>query len=202
MRHRFLPALLALWVLPLSAQAPDRGWALHLGIARDAFSGASSDTSTIPGTEVEVTPAPRVALATGLTRQAGAWEFGLELGYTSGGLRASTEDLRVEQRTNDVSRFRAALTVGRRLARSGPVSVLLLASPGVDYWETEGIGNRTTVALRGGLLLRIPFGRVEFENRLLAGIGGSPFRREDLPPGGKVESLRTFSLGAALRLRL
>ncbi|MDX2123164.1 MAG: hypothetical protein SF070_19155 [Gemmatimonadota bacterium] len=202
MRHPFLPTLLALWAIPLAAQAPDRGWAIHLAVARDAFSGGSSDTSTIPGIEVEVTPAPRIALATGLTRQAGAWEFGLELGYTSGGLRASTEDLRVEERTNDVARFRAALTVGRRLARSGPVSVVLLASPGVDRWETEGIGNRTTLALRGGLVLRIPFGRVEFENRLLAGIGGSPFRGEDIPPGGKAESLRTFSLGAALRLRL
>lgn len=202
MRHRLLPVLLALWALPLSAQAPDRGWALYLGIARDAFTGGSSDTSTIAGTDVEVTPAPRIAIATGLTRQAGAWEFGLELGYTSGGLRASTDAIRIDDRSNDVTRFRAALSVGRRLARSGPVSVLLLASPGVDYWESEGISTRTTVALRGGLVLRIPFGRVDFENRLLAGIGGSPFRREDIPPGGKVESLRTFSLGAALRLRL
>jgi hypothetical protein len=202
MRHRLLPVLLALWALPLAAQVPDRGWALHLGVARDAFSGASSDTSTISGTDVEVTPAPRIAIATGVTRQAGPWEFGLDLGYSSGGLRASTEDLRLEQRTNDVTRFRAALTVGRRVARSGPVSLVLLASPGVDYWETEGISTRTTMALRGGLVLRIPFGRVDFENRLLAGIGGSPFRREDIPPEGKIETLQTFSLGAALRIRL
>lgn len=202
MRHRLFPTLLALWALPLSAQAADRGWGLHLGIARDAFTGGSSDTSTIAGTEVEVTPAPRIAIATGLTRQAGAWEFGLELGYSSGGLRASTDAIRIDDRSNDVTRYRAALTVGRRLARSGPVSLFLLASPGLDHWDTEGISTRTTVALRGGLVLRIPFGRVDFENRLLAGIGGSPFRREDIPPEGKVESLRTLSLGAALRLRL
>jgi hypothetical protein len=183
---------------PAAAQAHPEGWILRLEITRDAFAGASRDTSTIPGTEVEVAPAPRLALEGGLTRQLGAWEIGFGAGYASGSLRATTDDLILDDRTGDVRRFRAALQVGRRVASFGSATLHLVGGPSVDHWKVPGIGDRTTVAGRAGLTLRIPLGGIRFENSVRFGLGGSPFKSSDLPPEARVRTLRTWSVGAGV----
>jgi hypothetical protein len=183
---------------PAAAQAHPEGWILRLEITRDAFAGASRDTSTIPGTEVEVAPAPRLALEGGLTRQLGAWEIGFGAGYASGSLRATTDDLILDDRTGDVRRFRAALQVGRRVASFGSATLHVVGGPSVDHWKVPGIGDRTTVAGRAGLTLRIPLGGIRFENSVRFGLGGSPFKSSDLPPEARVRTLRTWSVGAGV----
>jgi hypothetical protein len=183
---------------PAAAQGHPSGWVLRLEITRDAFAGASRDTSTIPGAEVEVAPAPRLALEAGLTRGLGAWEVGFGAGYASGGLRATTDELILDDRTGDVRRFRAALQLGRRVASFGPATLHVIGGPSVDHWQVPGIGDRTTVAGRAGLTLRIPLGGIRFENSVRFGLGGSPFNARDLPPEARVRTLRTWSIGAGV----
>jgi hypothetical protein len=187
---------------PLNAQAPGSLWDLRLDVSRDVFSGGSRDTTTIPGTEVEVTPAPRIALEVGVGRRIGPWRISLGAGYASGGLRAKTPALILEDRTGAVRRYRAALLMSRRLIGRGPASLLLLAGPAVDHWSAASIGDRTTLSCRVGLSARISLGGVAFENGVTFGLGESPFRRRDLPVEAGSRSLRTWSFGGGLRLPL
>jgi hypothetical protein len=204
MRSLIFPALL--YVLStagtLPAQTARGGWSLRAGVAREAFAGASTDTTTIPGTEVEVVPAPRLAFEAGASRRIGKWEIRLSGGYAAGGLRAKTDALLVDDRTGDVKRYRAALLLGRRIASLGPSDLVLLAGPSVDHWQAAGIGDRTTLGGRAGLTLTLPLGRVTFANTVLFGLGGSPFRRHDLPLEARVRPLHSWSVGAELVIPL
>ncbi|MBK6778403.1 MAG: hypothetical protein IPI38_05470 [Gemmatimonadetes bacterium] len=203
MRSTWLACGFLLVTSALAAQAPEHRWRLQIGTALEAFGGASADTSTIAGTEVEVRPASRLAFAAGLHRRWGAWEAGVELGYGSGALRAVTDELQLDDRIADVTRYRAALLLGRRLAHLGNATLTLLGGPAVDHWELGGYGGRTTFAVQAGLALRFPLGaRVEVEHRVFGGLGGSPFRRETLPPEAEIRSLRTLGVGAGLRIGL
>lgn len=183
---------------PLAAQSEPRGWALRLEVARDAFTGASRDTLSVPGRAIDVTPAARPALDIGLSREAGGWEISLAVGYASGGLRARTGATAVEDYSGYVARLRAALLVGRRLAQLGSATLLVAAGPSIDHWRSSDIGNRTTIAGRAGLTLRVPLGPVLLENAARFGLGGSPWKEGDLPPGTELRALRTWSIGAGL----
>jgi hypothetical protein len=181
----------------LPAQAGSR-WTIGLGITWDAFSGASSDTTSLSGTEVEVVPAPRLALEAGLSRAIGKWEIRLAGGYAAGALRARTDALILDDRTGNVRRYRLALHVGRRMASLGAATLHVTAGPSLDHWTATGIGNRTTLGGRLGLVLRVPLGGVTLENTVRFGLSGSPFRQRDLPPEANLKSLRSWSVGAGL----
>lgn len=185
----------------LTAQERPAKWALRVEIARDAFTGASRDT-TQPAAAVEVGPAPRMALELGLTRALGGWEIGVSAGYASGGLRARTDVVALDDRSSDVSRFRAALLLSRRVTRLGSVELYIAAGPSLDHWRASGIGNRTTLGGRGGLTLRIPLGAVSLENTVRFGLSGSPFRARNLPPEAEVLALHTWSVGVGLVIPL
>lgn len=200
MRTFVLSLLLASLGAPLLAAQSTPRWALSLGASRDAFTGASTDTTSLPGSEVEVGPTARVAVEIGLTRALGSWELSLGAGYAPGGLRAKSGAVLVEDGTSGIDRYRLALLVGRRIATLDRAELIVLVGPGIDHWESSGIMSRTTLSGRGGLALRVPLGGLSFENRAMFGIGESPFHPSSLPPGATVRSVRTWSLGAALRI--
>lgn len=203
MRRRVLLALSVLLLpAPLAAQRPAARWALHLNLARESFGGASSDTSTIPGTTVEVYPAPRLATELGVSRRFGEWELALGASYASGDLRARTDRLVLDDRTTSLKRYRGSLLVGRQLLALREVSLRLMLGPVIDHWTATGLGDQTALGGRVGLALRIPLGRVELEHRALFGLSPSPFNRRDLPPEARIESLRSWSLGVGLRVSL
>lgn len=189
-------------VTTMEAQAVPDCWSLRFTVARDAFQGASTDTTTIPGASVEVVPAPRLSFEAGASRALGAWEVGLTAGYAAGALRARTDALLLEDRTGDVQRFRASILVGRRIATLGPTTMLILTGPALDHWKTAGIGDRTTFSARIALALRIPLGPMRLENLVGFGVGGSPFRRVDLPVEARLRMLRTWSFGIGLYIPL
>lgn len=198
-----LVILLALGVAaPVGAQEPGNRWELRLDASRDAFSGGSTDTTTIPGTEVEVAPAPRMALEVGVSRELGVWRLGLGVGYASGGLRAKAPALILDDRTAEVTRYRAALLVSRQLIWRGAASLHLLAGPAVDQWSAAGIGDRTTLSCRLGLSARLWLGGLALENTITIGVGESPFQKDALPREARPRALRTLSFGAGLRLPL
>lgn len=187
---------------PLWAQASGSRWALRLALARDAFTGASADTSTFSGTRVEVVPTPRLAVEAGIGRQVGQWEVGVSGGYASGGLRAATEDLFLDERSGGVTRYRASLMVRREVVQLEGAGLSLGAGGLLDHWRVSGLGDRTTLGLRGGLILAVPLSsRLTLENTALVAVGGAPFRKADLPPDAEVTAMWTWSFGMALRIR-
>jgi hypothetical protein len=186
----------------LNAQRAAERWTLVLHVARESFGGASSDTTTVPGTTVAVYPASRLATEVGVSRRLGEWDLALSAGYASGDLRASTDRLTLDDRTTSLKRYRGSLMLGRTLMALREASLRLVLGPVVDHWTASGLGDRTTLGGRVGVALRVPLGPVGLENRVLFGLGPSPFNRRDLPPEARTESLRSGSIGAALRLGL
>lgn len=196
--------LLSLAALPLGAQVPAAGsrWTLRLAVSRDAFTGASADTSTLSGTRVEVVPTPRLAVEVGIGRRVGPWEVGISGGYAGGGLRAATDALFLDERTGGVDRYRASLMIRRELARLQAAALLVGAGGLLDHWRVSELGDHTTLGLRGGVILAIPLsGSLALENTALVAVGGGPFRKADLPPDAEIKTMWTWSLGVALRLR-
>jgi hypothetical protein len=196
--------LLALAPAPLPAQEESAGsrWAVRLGLSRDAFTGASQDTTTFPGSSVEVVPTPRLAVEVGLGRRVGPWEFGLSGGYAGGGLRASTEALFVDERTGGVDRYRASLMVRRDVARLEAAALSVTMGFLADLWRVSAMGDRTSLGVRGGAALAIPLSQgLALENTALVSVGGGPFNKSDLPPDAKVSPMWTWSFGMAVRVR-
>jgi hypothetical protein len=204
MRVRALLLLTTLILLAAPAGAQHRGsrWALTLHFSRESFGGASSDTTSVPGTTVHVYPGPRLATELGLGRRAGPWDLWLGAGYGSGDLRARTDVLVLDDHTAPVREYRGTLLVGRRVLGWEGASLHLAAGPVLNHWTGLGFGDRTTVGVRGGVTLRVPLGRFDFENRVLFGLSPSPFQRTDLPAGARREALRSWSLGVGLRTGL
>jgi len=196
--------LLALAPAPLPAQEESTGsrWVLRLGLSRDAFTGASQDTTTFPGSTVEVVPTPRLAAEIGVGRRFGPWELGLSGGYAGGGLRAGTEALFVDERTGGVDRYRASLMVRREVARLEAAALSVTLGALADLWRVSAMGDRTSLGVRGGAVLAIPLGRrLALENAALVSVGSGPFRKADLPPDAKVSPMWTWSFGVAVRVR-
>ena len=186
---------------PAGAQHDSR-WALQLSVGRDAFGGASLDSVTVPSVEVEVVPAPRLAMELGLSRTMGAWEAAVSGGYSSGNLRAVTQDVAVDDRSGGIRRYRVALTVSRRIASFSPGSVHAVAGPVFDRWESSDLGGHSVWGGRMGAVLRFALGRASIENAVLFTLGGSPFDQHALPSGVVLRSLRTWSVAAGIRYRL
>ena len=196
-------ALLALTLFATRLAAQEQsGWALTFGIGRDAFGGGSLDSVTATPTEVEVVPAPRLALEFGARRRFGGWDGGVSVGYAAGHLRAATEDVSVDSRSAGFSRYRLAGTLARRVTRLEGATLLATVGPVMDFWRGEGLGERLSWGGRAGLALRLPLGQVELENVVQFTIGGSPFDRASVPPGVVLRSLRTWSVGVAANYRL
>jgi hypothetical protein len=185
-----------------NAQERPRPWELTLGISRDAFSGASLDSVTVPAVPVEVTPAPRLGFEAGVSRSIGAWQLGVSAGYASGNLRARTDEVLLDDRSGGVVRYRLGLTLSRRLVTFAPASVHALVGPVLDRWETADLGGRTVSGARIGASLRFALGRFSVENALFIAVGGSPFDRSKLPAGVTLRPLTTWSVGSGLRYRL
>lgn len=191
--------LLCCTLTGLSAQSAPRRWGIDARISRDAFTGASSDTGGV----AEISPNPRIAYELGLSRSGPRWGLRLGLGFASGGLRGKTGQIRLDDNSTSVDRYRAALLVERVLTASGPLRLAATAGPTVDRWESEGINNRTVVGAQGGFHLGIAVGRFSVEEAAMVGVSGSPFTEAAVAPsGGKTRALWSWSFGVGLRYGL
>ena len=191
-------AVATLVPIAASSQVLRDGWSLQVGIAHESFAGGSEDT-TIAGTRVEVFPSGRAGYEAAVGWRRRGWDVGLALGYSNGNLTADAKSLAAVDKSGGVKRYRAGLTLARRVAQLGAGSLSLSAGPTLDHWDLTGIGTRTTFGARGGLLLRFPLGRLELENAVIYGLSASPFNQEDVAPSGRLKTLRAFSFGAGLR---
>ena len=189
-------ALLLLSSIGLAAQSPPRHWGVDLLLARDAFTGASTDSSGA----VEIAPDPRIAWELGLSWLGPHWGLRLSGGFATGGLRGKNGPLSIDDKSTSVDRYRGTLLLERILARGDQLRLGAVLGPTLDRWESAGIGNRTLVGARGGLHLGIVLGRLSLEQMAVVGLSSSPFPDAAVAATGSVRALWTWSVGAGLRL--
>jgi hypothetical protein len=187
---------------PSAAQTPavQDGW--HLGGGVDALRfGHVAVSDAVPGAAAEVRPSGRAALRLAVGRTAGLWDVSLEAGWAEGQIEIGNDILSVRDLTSEVTRYRLGLAVGRRLAALGTGWLGFELAPTVDLWSVAG-ESRVRGGAEGRVLLRVPLGAVDLENRIGVGLSGSPIEASDLGPVAEERGLWTFLIGLGLRTGL
>ncbi len=198
-----LSALLSLLAAapPTAAQAPadHTGWHLGGGVEALRF-GHVAVSDAVPGAAAEIRPSGRPAVYLSVGRRFGSWGLDLETGWAGGHIEAGNEVISIQDRTSDVTRYRLALGIARRVAQAGSGMIALALAPTVDLWAVEG-ETRVRAGAEARLVLRVPLGGVELENRIGVGLSGNPIEAADIGDVADLRGLRTVLVGAGLRLR-
>jgi hypothetical protein len=186
---------------PLVAQVPasGSGWYLGAGIETVRF-GHTARSQAAPGAAAEVRPSARPAFYASIGRGIGSWGLQLEAGWAGGHIEAGNDAVSVQDRTSAVSRYRFALGFERRVAAAGPGMIVAALAPTLDLWSVAG-SSRVRAGAEGRLLLRIPLGALELENRLGVGLSGNPIEAGDVGEVSDLRGLRTVLVGMGLRFR-
>ncbi|HEY7505107.1 MAG TPA: hypothetical protein VH700_13475 [Gemmatimonadales bacterium] len=187
---------------PTAAQtlAEEDGW--HLGGGVDALRfGHVAVSDGQPGAGARVRPSSRAGLRLGVGRTAGPWDLAAEAGWAEGEIEIGNDVLSVRDLTSDVTRYRLSLAVGHRLATVGTGRLVVELAPTMDLWSVTGDG-RPRAGAEGRLVLRLPLGALELENRIGAGLSGSPIEASDIGQVAEERGLWTFLFGVGLRTGL
>ena len=201
MRPALLLALLAASP-PAAAQthAVHSGW--HLGGGVDALRFAHVVVSGAePGAAAEVRPSNRAAFHLGVGRVLGPWQVGIEAGLAEGHIEARNDVVAISDLTADVTRYRFAIAISRDVASLGAGQLGLELAPTLDIWSVDGT-HRTRGGAEGRVVLRVPLGSCELQQRLGFGLSGSPIEAADIGDVADERGLRTLTIGIGVRTRL
>ena len=203
MRLRFslLLSLLAA-APPTAAQAPTvhDGWHLGGGVDELRF-GQVAVSDAEPGAAAEVRPSSRAALRLTVGRTAGSWDLSFEAGWAEGEIEIGNDVLSVRDLTSEVTRYRLSLGVTRRLTVLSANRLGVELTPTVDLWSVVG-DTRARAGAEGRILLLVPLGAVDLENRIGIGYSGSPIEASDLGDVAEERGLWTLLVGMGVRTGL
>jgi hypothetical protein len=187
---------------PIAAQMPadDSGWHLGGGVEALRF-GHVAVSDVAPGVAAEVRPSGRPAAHLSVGRKYGAWGVDLEAGWAGGHIEAGNDALSIQDRTSDVSRYRLAVGIARRVAAAGTGFLSIALAPTLDLWAVDG-DSRVRAGAEGRLVLVVPLGAVELENRIGVGFSGNPIEATDIGEVSDLRGLRTILVGFGLRFRI
>jgi hypothetical protein len=187
---------------PLAAQmaADDTGWHVGGGVEAVRF-GHVAVSEAAPGLAAEVRPSGRPAVYLSVGRNYRSWGFDLEAGWAGGHVEAGNDALSIEDRTSDVSRYRLAIGINRRVGSAGSGIIAVALAPTLDLWTVDGV-SRVRAGAEGRLVLRVPLGAVELENRIGVGFSGSPIEATDIGEVASLRGLRAVLVGVGLRFGL
>lgn len=201
LRPSLLIALLAA-TPPLAAQTPAARSGWHLGGGVDALHfGPVAVGLAQAGVAAELRPSGRAAARIVVGRAAGLWNLSVEAGWADGHIEAGNDLLSVHDLTSDVSRYRLSPSVGRRLTATGVGALSVELAPTLDLWSVDG-ESRVRAGAEARLVLRVPLGSVELENRIGFGLSGSPVEAADVGQVADERGLRTLLIGLGLRAGL
>jgi hypothetical protein len=187
---------------PTAAQTPavEDGW--HLGGGVDALRfGHVAVSDADPGAAAEVSPSGRAALRLTVGRTAGPWDLSLEAGWADGEIEIGNDVLSVRDLTSDVTRYRLSLALGHRLTVLNASRLGVELAPTVDLWSLAG-DTRPRAGAEGRVVLSVPLGGVDLENRIGVGFSGSPIEASDLGDVAEERGLWAFLVGFGLRASL
>jgi hypothetical protein len=180
---------------------PADGTRWHLGGGVEAVRfGHIAVSEAAPGVAAEVRPSSRPAVHLSVGRTYGAWGLDLEAGWAGGHIEAGNDALSIQDRTSDVSRYRLAIGIAWRIAPSGSGVLAIALAPTLDLWAVDG-DSRVRAGAEGRLVLHVPLGAVELENRIGVGYSGNPIEATDIGEVSDLRGLRTVFLGLGLRFR-
>jgi hypothetical protein len=158
-------------------------------------------SAAAPGVAAEVRPNARPALHISVGRSLGQWEVDLEAGWAGGHIEAGNEAVSIQDKQSDVSRYRLALGLVRRVAQVGSGALVVGIAPSLDLWTVDGASR-----LRGGVearvALEVSLGAIELENRIGLGLSGSPIVASDIGQVSELRGLKSLSVGVGVRLPL
>ena len=196
----FLLSLLA-GAPPTAAQMPadDTGWHLGGGVEAVRF-GHVAVSEAAPGVAAEVRPSPRPAFHLSVGREYGAWDLDLEAGWAGGHIEAGNDAIAIQDKTSGVSRYRLAVGVARQVAAAGSGKIAIALAPTLDLWAVDG-DSRVRAGAEGRLVVRVPLGAVDLENRIGIGFSGNPIEATDIGEVSDLRGLRTVFVGVGLRFR-
>jgi hypothetical protein len=196
--HTALLTSLLVAAPPTAAQTPadHTGWRLGGGVEAVRF-GHVAGSQAVPGVAAEVRPSARAALHLAAGRAYRDWDLEVEAGWAGGHIEAGNDALSIQDKTSDVTRYRLAIGIGRRLAGAGPGRLSVALVPTLDLWAIDG-DNRGRAGVEGRLLLRVPLGSVELENRIGVGFSGNPIEATDIGEVSDLQGLRAVSVGVGL----
>lgn len=201
LRSALLIALLAA-APPATAQTPAAHTGWHLGGGIDALRfGQVAVSDAAPGVAAELRPSSRLAVQVRLGRSAGPWDVSLEANWADGHVEARNDVVSISDRTAEVSRYRLAFALARRLAAIGSGTLGFEAAPTLDLWSVTG-ESRLRAGAEGRLVLRVPLSTVQLEHRIGFGLSGSPIEAAEVGEVADQRGLRTWMIGLGLRTRL
>ncbi len=187
---------------PIAAQTPAESTGWHLGGGLDAVRfGHIAVSEAAPGVAAEVRPSGRPAVQLSAGRTYGAWGIGLEIGWAGGHIEAANEAISIQDLTSDVTRYRLAVGIARQVAAAGSGTIAIALAPTLDLWAVDG-DTRVRGGAEGRLVLRVPLGRVELENRIGVGLSGNPIDAADIGEVSDLRGLRAVFVGVGLRFRI
>jgi len=188
---------------PAAAQTPavETGWHLGGGVDALRFGHVAVSDAEAGAAAAKVRPSGRAGLRLSVGRTAGPWDVSLEAGWAEGEIEIGNDVLSVRDLTSDVTRYRLTLAVGHRLTTLGTGGLGVELAPTVDVWSVTG-SSRPRAGAEGRLVLRLPLGAVELENRIGVGLSGSPIEASDLGQVAEERGLWTFLVGLGLRTSL
>jgi hypothetical protein len=186
---------------PTAAQTPadDTGWRLGGGVEAVRF-GHVAVSEAAPGVAAEVRPSGRPAFHLSVGRKYGAWGLDLEAGWAGGHIEAGNDALSIQDRTSDISRYRLAIGIGRQVATTGTGVIAIALAPTLDLWAVDG-ESRVRAGAEARLVLRVPLGAFELENRIGVGFSGNPIEVTDIGEVSDLRGLRTVLVGIGLGFR-
>ncbi len=197
-------ALVLLLLVPpagLAGQSTGRPWSITLGVAGVRFGSTAHDTVSPDGSAVHLKPSGRVGIRAALRRTLGVWGIAVGVGWAQGDVEAANDAVAIRDRTADLSRYRLAAGVERRVARLGAGEVALGLGPTLDLWTLDG-DTRVRVGAEGGLALRVPLGSAVLENRIALGLSASPLEASEVGEEFQLRRLRAVEVGVGLRVPL
>jgi hypothetical protein len=196
-------ALLVLLPSSAFAQAPAwaSGWWLSAGADGMRFGSVATSIPAPLESETTLRPNGRTGVHAAVARGFGAWRAQFELGWALGEAEAGNETVAVRDKALDLSRYRLAPGVERRVAGIGAGELAIALSPTLDLWRAAG-DNHARLGAEARVALRLPLGSLALENRLSVGLSGSPLDAQDLGPGFETSTLEWVAFGVALWLPL
>jgi|GEM_PF-5549141 len=185
----------------LAQSRPSSGWRLGLGIEDIHFAESLSDTVSAEETAAGLRPDGRLGVRLTLARGFGPWGVEVEAGWAAGRIEAGNDLVSLKDKSSRVTRWRLAAALGRRVGRLGAGVLEFAAGPTLDWWRVSG-SDRVRAGASAWMVLRMPVGGLELENRIGGGVSGSPLEPDDAGPEFRDRIQVTVSAGVGLRLPL
>ena len=192
--------VLTLLLLPCGLYG-QTGWTLTAGLDGMRFAAAAHDPGAPPTSAVDLRPSSRIGGRLALQHTSEDWRVELGMGWAAGGVEARNDVFAIRDRTANLSRYRLAAGIERRLTGIAAGELALGAGPALDLWSVAG-DHRLRLGGIVALVVRLPLGGLALENRLAVGVSGSPLEAADVDGGFESRALRSIEFGVGLRLPL